>query len=112
MTRLADTGIKLVTYVMYVLAFIFLVTACIYFSNFVSCFILGDVNNDINLFKISNTNVDDILSGVIYLILYLVAVEAAIFLNFDRYTADKRKIKKIIDRKIKLYDKKIENYVY
>lgn len=112
MTRLADTGIKLVTYVMYVLAFIFLVTACIYFSNFVSCFILGDVNNDINLFKISNTNVDDILSGVIYLILYLVAVGAAIFFNFDRYTADKKKIKKIIDRKIKLYDKKIENYVY
>lgn len=111
MGRLAGIVTKILTFIIIFLAFTFLVFGSLHLATVINnLFLVG--SGKINLSAINITNGHELLLTLVCFILYIVTICIAMFINQDRYTAKKKKIKKMVKRKVNAYDKRIKNYVY
>lgn len=111
MGRLAGIVTKILTFIIIFLAFTFLVSGSLHLATMINnLFLVG--SGKIKLSAINITNGHELLLTLVCFILYIVTICIAMFINQDRYTAKKKKIKKMVKRKVNAYDKRIKNYVY
>ena len=112
MSRLARIIIKILTYIIIWLAFTFLVMGSVSFAVVINKLFPIGTGKIIDLLAINITSLHELLLGIGCMVLYVVTIYAAIIINQDRYTAKKKKIESMINRKVKDYDKHVEDYVY
>lgn len=111
MGRLAGIFTKILTFIIIFLAFTFLVSGSLHFATVINnLFLVG--SGQIDLSTINITNGHELLLSLVCFGLYIATICIAMFINRDRYTTKKKKIKRMISGKVKVYDKRIKNYVY
>ena len=111
MGRLAGIFTKILTFIIIFLAFTFLVSGSLHFATVINNLFLVGLGQ-IDLSTINITNGHELLLSLVCFGLYIATICIAMFINRDRYTTKKKKIKRMISRKVKVYDKRIKNYVY
>lgn len=112
MGRLAGIVTKIATDVMTFLAFIILVFGSIIcVAVFNKLFPIG-TGKIIDLAAFNIKSLQELFLGIGCMVVYVVTIYVAMIINQDRYTAKKKKIETMINRKVKDYDKHVEDYVY
>ena len=66
----------------------------------------------IDLAAFNIKSLQELFLGIGCMVVYVVTIYVAMIINQDRYTAKKKKIETMINRKVKDYDKHVEDYVY
>lgn len=106
---------KALSYVMFFLSFIFL-----YFGIMSIMIVFYSIITDafydikgINSIQLSNSewNIWQIIIGAIFIVCSFLLIIFVKFWNEDMYTVKKDKIEKIISKKVRIYDKRKDNYV-
>lgn len=110
--KIESVGVKILIYTMYFAALFFLLSGAAYISVALINIFPMKIGRIFDLSAINSTSGYYLVSGLFYMLIYLIIICATLLINGDRYTTNKKKIEKMIERKIKVYDRKIHKYVY
>ena len=115
MSKLMRIIREIMEYVCVFVAYFFLLLGCIFIVMALRSFCVNVYDRRVGLLSDPKTNM-----VVIHLILFAIAFWALCYgilftikiINDDRYTIQKKEIEKMIQKKVKIYDKRHDKYVY
>lgn len=115
MSKLMRIICKIAEYALCIAAYFFLLHGCIYIVMALGFFCVNVYDRRVDLLSASKTDM-----RIVYLILVAIVCFAVCYgvlftikiINDDRYTIQKKEIEKMIQKKVKIYDKRHDKYVY